>query len=708
MKAYGTIFADELNYLFSNGICDLTTGLGCTVCYGGPPSFICSSTPVYFNIGQIGNIVFSVASVADWNLYTGGFTLSSTPNQIYSLHSSQFAGNLCGGTASAFPSNYQLYCDPVFDQQFALGVTYVDLQRAAIVGATRGEAIPIYAGVNHYVASNSCIRLQCRSISPGGIIVGSCRTTDASLVSVLGHGVGAGSGFWSMLNMHPAPGYTPANPLYAAGATCVDASGASTRRTCIQRGISSPTLHLTPWTFTTPWEAEPLSQIYDTLLAIDPNSGGLCQTQTQLGTAHCMDWMTGSHRISSAILPDGTSQTTMLFYLRHDMLWHDGSPVTSHDACFSILSYRDAPSASFFPSVSNVVSCTALDSARIQVVLNGINVFSELDIGRVFIVPEHVWAPVCGGLAVGTDSCNTPSALANTSTDYVAQGYLVGSGPFICNASQGVSTIPGQMSCTRSAPGITGGQALTTDGRIFLKRNHSYMRCCPNLQTSVNTIGPIQTTNLQAFEWADFFNGKDGLPDINDLAQAAQYFGLGCSPGQLIACYLANPIYSVGFQFLCQPGQTAPCDDIGSIDTMASYFDFGLTCPYEGTPTGLFTGTPPNGHPCSVFGVPPPPVGGLTYYDPNVDPFVVTTGSTVLGYYQACQRITGGVNCRIVSGTTFANTATFTGPLPGGATSTASPTGSTGITFTFTGTFPSGLYEFIISGTSFDMTVNLL
>jgi ABC-type transport system substrate-binding protein len=724
LTAYGQIFADELNDLLGT-----PAPSGGTVCYGGPPSLSCSFAPLYFNIGQVGGIVFSVAVVADWNLYTGGFSLGTTPDQLYSLHTSQFASNLCGGTASTLPNNYVLYCDPAYDTQAQAGefasdvsVTVTAFQAAATIGATRGDVIPVYAGVNGYSALNSWSRQDCGTPSPGGThpIIGPCSVTDASLVSVLGHGFESGSG--DLLNMRPAPGYVPSNPLfYASG--CNPAAGCE--QNLIRRSIAQPTRNMTPWTFTTTWDAEPLTQIYDRLLFVDPNSGGLCQPA---GTAHCLDWMTGGqggsvigHKIvtNSPII----GQTTVDFSLRSDLYFHDGVPVTPHDVCFSILSYRDAPSASFLPSVSNVVSCqVALPCSVICstgandaiVVVNGVSPFTELNLGRVFIVPEHVWAPLCGGVVapnsntanadackgttVVTPACSTPpcpgaTALASRNFDPVAAGDMVGSGPWVCNPSVGVSTISRQASCTQLSTGVAGGQALGPGGRILLTRNLQYVRCCPNVQTAEKLPNGFlsRTTNLQALEWADF--NKNGKVDVNDFATAFPYYGQGCTTSSgPVACYFANPLYSSGAATGCNSGFSPPCFDLISVATIGQYFDYGLTRPFTGTSTGPFTASPPS---------------ELTQYDPNVDPFVVTSGSTVLGYYQACQRVTGGISCRIVSAGTFTNTATLKGPLPGGVTSTASPAGSTGITFTFTGTFSPGLYKFSITGTTLEMTVNL-
>ena len=579
-KAFGTIVADELNYLFGT-----PAPGGGTICYGGPPSLACSQTPVYFTIAQVGNIVFDVTPAADWNLYTGGFTLTSTPDHLYSLYHSLFGSDLCSsaGKKNAQPNNYPLWCDPIYDTQANAGenvpgITLSGFLQAAVLGATRGATIPIYTGLNQFVALNAWNWQQVG----GG--------TGSSLVTVKGHGFLASSGF--LLNMRPVPGYTPSNSLYYASG-CNPSSGCL--QNVIRRGMSQTTLHLSPYTFTTAWEAEPLVQIYDTMLAVDPNTGGLCQTQPS-GTAHCIDWMTTTHSTS---FDSGTGLTTQQWNLRNDINFHDGHAVTAHDVCFSLQSYRDAPSANFFPSVSNLVSCTAVTNKIAQVVLTGQSPFNELNIGGVFILPEHVWGPLCG-YSPATDKCSTgpaPNAasLASTSFDPVAVGDMVGSGSWVCNPAQGVSTIAGQASCTQNANGSAGGQAVAAGGRILLKRDLGYMRCCGDIQISENGLA---ATNLQTFEWADF--NKDGKVTILDIAAAASRFG-AFDP------YFASPLYGANV-FNATKTNGGLSDDIGDIATIAFFFDHGLSAPFLGTPNGYLSAGP----------------SGLNQQDPQVDPYDLT------------------------------------------------------------------------------------
>src|SRR6266568_2754754 len=546
-KPYGTEIADSINYLYGS----VTVSGGSVTNTGGTMNYGINTSPSY------------------WNIYTGAFTLGSTPDHLFALYHSQFASTLCGdGSKSTFPNNYPIYCDPAYDTQAnagenVAGVTFPGFQQAALLGATRGMTDAIFSGINQFVS------LNCWSHQP---------STGSGLVSVQGHGFEAASGF--LLNMQPVPGYTAGNSLY----NCPNGDPLVMRRSMAQT-----TTHMNPYTATTAWEFEPLIQIYDSMLAVDPNSAGLCQTQPG-GSAHCIDYMTTSHSTSF----DGTTNlSTQTWNLRGDIFFHDGVAVTAHDVCFSILSDKQAPSANSFPSVANVVSCTAVTNRVVSVVLTGNSPFNELNIGALFILPEHVWAPICGGVSAG-DACVTPANLASTTLDPVAAGDMVGSGPWVCNTSVGVSTIAGQASCTQNADGSAGGQALAGGARILLNRNLAYMRCCANEQTPEHGIA---TTNLQALEWSD--SNKDGKVNILDIAAAAAAFGT-TEP------YFANAVYAA---------TTSGTVDIGDIATIASYFDEGLTAPFLGTVTGPHSSTPP---------------AGLTQLNPNTDPAnVAVSGGTL-------------------------------------------------------------------------------
>jgi hypothetical protein len=125
-----------------------------------------------------------------------------------------------------------------------------------------------------------------------------------------------------------------------------------------------------------------------------------------------------------------------------------------------------------------------------------------------------------------------------------------------------------------------------------MKRNLSYMRCCPNEQSaSTPWLGAANhATNLQALEWADGF--KYGKVTIGDIALATTAFDKPATGvfGQTVQdnatdAYYAHPFYS--------STPSAHKVDIGDISVAAFYFDDGLFSPFNLLTNTRFTPVAP-------------------------------------------------------------------------------------------------------------------
>jgi hypothetical protein len=622
-KAFGQIVADSLNFLFG------TPNNGGTVCYGPCPN----PTPIYYTISQVASVIFGDGSNPNgWNLYTGGFVLSATPDHLYSIYDSQFSGGICAGPTQQFPSDYPFYCNPQYDTEAAAGEFGSSLSNsnqffsnAALIAHRTVMTIPVYSAINQFVGLNGWNYQQC-----GGI---SCTNTGASLVSVLGHGFQIG--YQSLLNMRTVPGYVPANSIYSPSGGI---SG------LIRRGFSQDTDNLSPFQATTLWDFEVISQVYDSMLNLNPATGG--------SNAQLIDWMTTSHSISfnpnevsciGATCVTGT--TTQLWHLRNDLFFHDGTPVTANDVAYSIIAYRDIPSANLGPSVANVASAAGLDCGTgqpcktVQVKVQNQSPFYELNIGSLPIIPMHVWAPICGNPPNPASQCGSPTF------DPMASGILIGSGPWVCkNINTGV---PGG-SCSQNADGSLGTQFIGAGGKILLQANTNYMRGPANLQGS----------NLQKLSWADA--NDDGVVNILDLASAAVHFGQADS-------YWVNPVVA--------PGSIVNIQDLA---TVAFYFGHGLTSPF--------------------------PPSQLVALDPQLDPFRIdlTLSAGPIMYYEGGPVTSGQLSVKLVSlsGTPNASSftaklATLTGTIVGTATGTPGSSSSI-VQLSFSG---------IASGTRYQLSI---
>jgi len=618
-KAFGQIVADSINFLFG------TPNNGGTVLYGTSPS------PTYYSISQIANIIFGDGSNPNgWNLYTGGFVLSTTPDHLYSIYDSSFSGGICGGTPEQFPNDYVFYCNPQYDTEAAAGEFSTSLSNAdsffsnaALIAHQTVMTIPVYSLLDQFVALNGWNYQQCTGVP--------CANTGASLVNVLGHGLQIG--YQTLLNMRTVPGYVPRNSIYTPGGGTPG---------LIRRGFSQSTDNLSPFQATTLWDFEVISQVYDSMLNLNPLTGG--------ANGQLVDWMTTIHTgsfNSNEVSCIGTScvtgTTTQTWHLRNDIYFQDGTPVTANDVAYTILAYRDIPSANLGPSVASVATAVGLDCGpgqackNVQVKLQNQSPFYELNIGSLPILPEHIWAPICGNPPTPASQCGSPTF------DPMAAGIFIGSGPWLC---KNINTGAIGGSCTQTANNNIGGQAVDTGGRILLTTNPNYMRGPTNLQGS----------SLQKLSWAD--RNDAGVVNIQDLADVAFHFGQA-DP------YWVNPVIA--------PGNTVNIQDLA---TVAFYFGHGTTSPYLPSQ--------------------------LTGLDPQVDPYIIdlTAQGGPSMYYDGGLVNSGHLTVKTLALSGTPNPSKFTGTLyTSTGTLVGTSTGSTGsaatiVLFSFSGLSSSTLYQF--------------
>jgi ABC-type transport system substrate-binding protein len=522
-KAAGTLIMDGLNSLFDANVHTLDNQ--------------------YFTISQVSDIVFRTApDVTDWHAYTGGWSLGSTPDHLYALYHSLFASSICGAKRSTFAQNYLFYCSPAYDDESRAGqfsATFpaagVHFAAAAVLGHRNVMTVPFYGGAGlRFVALNGW------NFQPG---------TESSLVSQLGHGFQ--SEFYSSLNMRQKPGYVAANPQYTPGGG---------NPNLIRSGFSQEVRKLSLFHATTVWDFKVIEKVYDSMLAGNPTTGGV--------GLQLVDWMTTKHTSSfdpNEVFAGVTGITTQTWTLRNDLKWHDGVAVDSGDVVFTIVKYRDIPSANLAPSVIDVLAATAIDARTVQVKLRGQSAFFELNIGGLPIIPEHKWGPLGDGV-MGDPAFDPMNPDNNAATD---DGVFIGSGPWMCKSAGG--HIGG--TCTETAAATPGGQEVSLGGRIRLTRFTDFQRGLPG----------VAETSLHKYGWAD--KNNDGKVDLLDIADAAFSFNQ------------ANAYWNTG-QNLAAPqtvGVNPAVVDIGEIALIAFYFDHGLTKPFL--------------------------PGSLNNLDPDIDPF---------------------------------------------------------------------------------------
>src|SRR6266567_333803 len=512
-KQFGTVVADTLNFLFGT---PQNRGGG-TVCWGACPN----SAPRYYTINEVTPIVFQDPIKPDaWQLYTG-FTGMYDVSSLRIDSSSAESGGVCGGASTIRPGDYWFYCNPSLDTDTTAGVFVASqvqslpfFSRAVLTAFRANMNVPVFTFTDNYVENNGWHFQQCTGST--------CIKTQSSIVNNLifgtfGPGFGVGA-YFSFLNMRQVPGYRAINSTFQP------VPGV------IRRGLSQVAAnqapYLSPFTWSnTPSEGDVILSVFDSMLQVNP------LTSTESGQV--IDWQTTSH--SSSFNPTeggcvqfiGCGTTTQIWHLRNDIYFQDGTPITATDAAYTIIAYRDVPSVTFEYPVYTVVSAMGLDCGpgqpcrTLQVKLQGQSLFYELGIGTLPLIPKHLWAPICGDPPVLGGTC------ANPAFDPMAQGIMIGDGPWRCVVPAGY---PGAGhvggSCIVTVDGTLGGQALTSGAKVFLTRYDGFVRCCSDSTSS----------ELYKVGYAD--RSHSGKVDFFDLASVASAVGKAdpywCDPN--IAC----------------------------------------------------------------------------------------------------------------------------------------------------------------------------
>src|SRR3989449_958814 len=567
-KAFGQIVIDGLNFLFgtpNNGAPSGNTV--CAVNYGfKSPAPGC--TPAYYRFGDIFNVIFGDGQTPDtWNVYTGAESFAVTPDNLYGTGNSIFASNQCGGVSATVISNYEFECDARMDtltnvgefqdtsQGTAIAFTHETniYQNVSYVGIETVQSDPVFNQLQRFVG------LNCLNFEPG---------TEGSLVNGFGTGWLAGGigAFYTYLNAHHNPNYTPSNPAYRC-----NGGDDSTLRV----GQSQDSDSFSPYQATSVWDFNVMDELFDSMLAINPETGG--------PSLQVYNWMVTSHTSSfnpaEASCSPGvgcvTGTTTQVWHLRPDLQWQDGTAVTADDVCFTILSYRDMPAALLQPNVVNVAKrtssggqgCTAINASTAQVkrTLGGPNY--DILVGTLPVIPHKYWAAPCNW-AVGSLEPSVATLQASqcavSTYDPMASGIMVGDGPFECLAVP-TAPNPGAIGgpCSQNADGSPAGQVVSLGGRVLLTANPLFER---------GGVA-VQAGKYQRFSWADKFD--TGVVTIADLADAALHF-------KRYDPYWANPSFSTTATCSVSGGPgtgSLQCVDIGSISTVAQYIGTGGTVP---------------------------------------------------------------------------------------------------------------------------------
>ena len=269
----------------------------------------------------------------------------------------------------------------------------------------------------------------------------------------------------------------------------------------IRQGFKQTTRSLNPYIASTAWDFYVLSNIYDTL-----------NVQNPLSNEQILDWMdVAVQRISSSLLgytPPAGTVATYRFTLRSGLYWQDGRQVTPWDVKFTMLTLK--ATGAFQGSVLEpVIGVTVVNQHQFDINLNAIGPFTLSTVTTVTILPGRYWSTCAGSqwdgyVSTGSvpDSCMLADPNKTTATyDPLANGILVGSGPWECKSGTGVlgggcatsgfqNPPPGQTyTLTRFGKGLP--PASTTSGIYFRSSGNLALY----IWTQENDANPLQAVS---------------------------------------------------------------------------------------------------------------------------------------------------------------------------------------------------------------------
>jgi hypothetical protein len=345
----------------------------------------------------------------------------------------------------------------------------------------------------------------------------------------------------------------------------------------IRQGFSETTRSVNPYIATTVHDAYVVGEVYDSLFAPNP-----------LAPSQMLDWMTYNvvQQNNATVIaqsnynPPAGTLTTYHFFLRNDVYFQDGRPVTAYDVAFSYLSM--AGSGAFLGAgAAPVTGITVLGPRVFDISVNSLGVFTLLNLASIPIVSARYWTNAgsstwdnavmgCTGMArcakaqyslsQATVTCPTAGGqpgcasfpasniqidpTKTTATyDPVANHIFVGSGPFEC----GQVTGSGSGTCTSTGsqnPPVGGSYTLTRFGNGLSPASSTsgiYFRSSGDLAlylwTQENDVTPIGPVSAVAY----CFNQPLNSPNC-----AHWQHGIGASNNGIVG---ANQVSEVELRF---------------------------------------------------------------------------------------------------------------------------------------------------------------
>jgi len=467
---------------------------------------------------QLGSVVFFCCfrffPTDDWEWYTFGYQDNTPyPTTLFNQFHSQFASNVCGGSLVVQPTN------PTF-------VCILALDTSLLTMATTLDPATLYS--NAYAALNilgsHAVDLPAYTFA--------VRT--GALRSVVNPVNSAGLGYenpWNFLIAHKSS-YTPVDSRFQ-----FDGGGPSDTIRWGQAG-GDIVANLNPYFAQWVWEFNILGEVYDTLFAQNPVS------PTQV---FC--WICNSLSTSP---PDANGNEHITVELKQNLHWQDGTSLDAYDVKFSIITERDFSAVLSFDDAL-VLNVNVLSPLELDITMRGVSIAHPLNVGNTLIIPRHIYQ-LAGDNTYGQGVGVPDPATLDPSYDPVAQGTLIGSGPYQCR-SRFVSDF-GRLGtgCITNSDGSRGGQNIETGGSVLLTvyDNTGQAGAGPfdqwfrlnNPAWGTGSGAAGQSGQFQEFSWADRYDNASVT--IQDVASVEACFGKTSSTGCADYSYWIRPAFHPG------------------------------------------------------------------------------------------------------------------------------------------------------------------
>jgi ABC-type transport system substrate-binding protein len=418
----------------------------------------------------------------DAHIYTAGWSLGTTPDSLVLWHWGYYwhpgnSYNTGGCNKDAF-------------NNAADGVQYANSQDDAVYNARVAQEVFCDAVLGVAVYSASGYKAMSKTYVGNGAAPGEEEYEGedwCDVVNWLGYGI---DNSWTFMNMHTS---------------CHEYGGR------IRYGFKTQDLRqLNPIYTEWLWDNTVLGLIgYESLVAVDPY------------TLAYIPWVAKQYSVGTYTHPTYGTCSKVVFTLRNDVYFQDGTQLTMADIAFTFIEIDDILAARglappwWISNVANILSFSILDPLNFEVLLDVKTMFAVGWIGGNRILPKHIWKPiVTGAIAPKSGAPWDPNTFAPDPN-------LIGSGPFRLDEYVEYSHLllqtnrPGSVVDTGINTDPNANSAPITSPMGYFRRPPLYLDThTGSYRSKINCIESVPPCNPQKWMWVDFTINVEGLESL--------------------------------------------------------------------------------------------------------------------------------------------------------------------------------------------------